>query len=608
MMPLLATYTRRVQARAATGGRTSPYPALTTGQGWRAWLDVIGGPTATSTPVLVSAFVASGVLALVAMPQVSWAWPALRGSILLVAQLAMVGFLMAARVTVLRNVARRPAPVRTIIVFVVASFGMGLTNGLLLELTGLAPAGSVTGDPTGWGQTMLLVLATLTTDAVRRHGERRNQLEAERRRLEATRSQVPVMLDRYCASTIRSVTRDVITQLDRLPDLSPAAAVDLLKFTGHEVVRPRSHDLATERVVIDPPRPEYPGLGLNLSRLMRDATSPQAMAPGALAVMLAVISLSFAMGRHGLLIGLGALAALAVWGYVGAVTAKMLLARTSPHVSDWVAALVLTTVLAASGLCAGATVTLLGWDPQVAVTLMRCIVIMLMAGWGLAFTRAAGIQFARTQTELDETIRALDWEIARANQRQLRQQRDLASILHGPVQAACNAAAIRLDEASREGTFTPELLEGEDVRIRSALASLQDAGQGRRGDLRLVLRRVQAIWTGISTIDIDAPDAVLAALEDDPACAGAVAQIITEACSNAALHGRAKRIGIRLTMPDGGGIVEVEVEDEGGTQTIGETTAGLGSRMLDEVAIEWELTPTSSGSRLRAVLPTATQP
>lgn len=570
---------------------------------WRRWLDILGGPSATSTPVLVIAFVSSGLLSLVGLPNVSWERPALRGSTLLVAQLAMVGFLLAARVTVLRNAAHRPAPWRTLAVFFVASAGMGITYALLLEVTGQARPGSLTHYPPGWSTLSILVLATFSSGAIFTHRERVNQLAAERRRLDGTRAQVPALLEQYLASTIRSVTNDVTSQLDRLHDLSPGAAVDLLRFTGHEVVRTRSHMLATDHVVIDPVATEPPGIGINWQQLARDACTPRAVAPGALAVTLVIVSFGFVAKQYGFPLGFADLAVMAAWGFLGARGLCWVLTRLDAALPGRFRVLIVSAVFAGIGFAIGATVSALGWNQQFISTILRSMIIVLIAGWGILLIRAASIQFARTQAELGQTMRALDWEIARANQQQLRQQRDLSGILHGPVQAACNAAAIRLDEANRTGTFTRDLLDGEVLRIRGALALLQDAGRERPADLALALRRVQVTWSGISEIEIEAPESVLAALTSDAACAGVIAEIVTEACANAALHARARRIDVRLGLDAADGVATIEVEDLGGTAPGGEAPSGLGSQALDDVTIDWHRTPTPNGSLLYAALP-----
>lgn len=570
----------------------------------RRWLEALGGPSATSTPVLVTAFICSGLLSLVALPEVSWDRPVLRGSTLLASQLAMVGFLRAARVSVLRSASLRPLPWRTLLVFSVASLGMGVMYAILLELTGQAPAGSLTRYPPGWATVAILVLATLSTEAVIQHRERLNQLAAERTRLDGTRAQVPVLLDRYCASMIRSVTNDVTSHLDRLPGLSPGSAVDLLRFTGHEVVRPRSHKLATDHVVINPVAPQHPGLGINWRQLVTDASTPPAVAPVALAVTSVAVSFGFVAKQYGLPLGLAVLAIIAAWGYLGARCVIWILHRLGPHSRGRLRALVVSGVYAGTGFGIGATVTALGWNERLATAALRSIIIVVVAGWGIAVIRAAGVQFTRTETELQATVRELDWEIARANQLQLCQQRDLSSILHGPVQAACNAAAIRLDEAHQAGTFTSDIVDAEMLHIRGALASLQDAGNGRPIDLSLALRSVQVTWSGISEIDIETPEHVLTALTADAACAGIIAEIVTEACANAALHARAPRIDVRLAFAAGEGLVTVDVEDEGGPGAGGTGHPGLGSRNLDDVTVEWHRMETATGSRLHAVLPT----
>jgi two-component sensor histidine kinase len=222
--------------------------------------------------------------------------------------------------------------------------------------------------------------------------------------------------------------------------------------------------------------------------------------------------------------------------------------------------------------------------------------------------RGARIQFERTECELASVTRELDWEIARANQLQRQQQKRLARTLHGPVQATVNAAAIKVDAAILAGTWTPEQAAIAQSDVVRALALLRNDDYRDTVDLVNVFARVQATWAGISDIEFHAPDDVLSAVAQDPTCAHVLADIVTEACANAAWHARAPHVSVTIDQPSSRRLVRVVVEDDGGTQPTLEAHEGMGTRILDEVAVEWARTSTTTGTLLIAVLPTAIGP
>ena len=155
-------------------------------------------------------------------------------------------------------------------------------------------------------------------------------------------------------------------------------------------------------------------------------------------------------------------------------------------------------------------------------TLLLNIVITIFIGWALALLRATAYQLDHTDVEIHELRQELDWEIIRANQTQWQQQRALARALHGPLQSAVNAAALRIDAAVRTGSVTIELVDAERTSILDALGYLPTAAIDRIPDLELDFPRIQVTWAGLCDVAISMPDDVLANVAADPACSSAV--------------------------------------------------------------------------------------
>ena len=567
-------------------------------------LNVIGSSTATSFSVLVIVVCCSGILSVVAMPTTTWERPLARVLIVLSAQAVLVCCLLIARLTVLRHVDRKPAPWRTLIVFYLSAAAMGVVLAVTLEWSGLAEPGSMTRGVPGGSTTILLVLATLTVHALAQHRVQRNRLSDERHRLHRTRAQIPALLERNAATTLEEVTASVDAQVAGLSTMTAVEALTALRYTGQDVVRPLSHELEARRLVIDPAPREPLGLGLDWSRLLQDATSGRPIPIRSLAVLLAAVSVGFTTRTYGLLMGLAVVCVMAGVVLIGGfVTNRVIVRIGAGH--TWFRVLALSMAYVLLGLVISGTLVLLGWGTDFPALAARSVSAVLITGWGISLVRGARIQFERTERELASVTRELDWEIARANQLQRQQQKRLARTLHGPVQATVNAAAIKVDAAILAGTWTPEQASMAQSDVVRALALLSNDHARDAIDLVNVFARIEATWAGISDIEFHAPDDALSAVAQDTTCAHVLADIVTETCANAAWHARAPHVHVTIDQPSRR-LVRVVVEDDGGTQPVQEAHEGMGTRILDEVSVEWSRNSTTTGTLLIAVLPTAT--
>lgn len=207
----------------------------------------------------------------------------------------------------------------------------------------------------------------------------------------------------------------------------------------------------------------------------------------------------------------------------------------------------------------------------------------------------AVVEEARTsaETELQSAVHRLQESISALRQHTWIARRRLSVLVHGAVQGVIHAAVIRLGQP---GGADPATIAAIRRDVESALARLDD----QRADaeaLDRTLAEIAGTWSGVCAVTwAVAPDAV-AVLDADLDRCECAAEIAREGVHNAVVHGGAGAVHVAISREQDR--LVVRVEDDG---RISEGPAGLGSRMLDDVCVQWSRTSTGSGTVLAAEL------
>ncbi len=571
--------------------------------------DRVGGSQALSWPVVIAAYVFSWMVFLFDLISPGMPEQAVRVIYLTIAQILMIAVLRGARMTVLRDTAARPRPWLTMATFALASIMLTATLGYLIKDRVVAPpAASTFGYASNIAATfVVLVIAAVAADAVAQHRHQQGVLSEGRTRLEHVRDVVSKAIAERQQLTVGRVSEQLTAAVDHLAQDSPQDAVETLRWAAQDLVRPLSHDLATNNVAFTPSFPVDAPRGLNWSSVLRDATTGRPIPEIALPLVATALTVVYRVDKYG--IGTGLLTslcnALAIW--LGALVANRILSALSARLTPFARAAALTVALGVLGVLGVLAQRTLANSQGTPGTLLLNVAITIFIGWALAVLRATRYQLDNAEEEIVELQHELEWEIARANQTQWQQQRALARALHGPLQSAVNAAALRIDAAVRTGSVTPELVDAERTSILDALDYLPTAATSRVPDVELDFRRIQGTWAGLCDIRITMPDEVLANIAADPACSSAVTDIVTESCANAIRHAHATNISIAITQPDSQRLVTLVIDNDG-TPLDPASHAGLGTALLNDIALEWHLETLSGVTRMSAVLPTAVGP
>jgi signal transduction histidine kinase len=378
-------------------------------------------------------------------------------------------------------------------------------------------------------------------------------------------------------SVLAPVVDDVKTQLQS----SPGELSHRLRDVVETVVRPLSHDIGKGSKVDD----EVGVISNRAAFANAKSRFPSRLSAGAMIVpeLTGFATASIAIAANAINFPeqalLGSLISLASV-YVGYKFFQKVLQRVWVH---FVLALLISIVSAvAVALFTGYMLSLVNLElplPLLLQFILSQIVLTLITFY---------MQFVRTQrrdAEVEMTRVVSDLAILNS---QLRQEvwlnrRRIASILHGSVQAALYASAIKLAKSQQ-----PTQTEIEDVQrdITAAINKLE-SGEGTENFVD-VLRQIKEVWEG--AVEVELPEMtpqILNQLESNQVASACASEVVREAVSNAVKHGKAEHVVIALeqTNPH---LLGITVTNDG-QPLPAEIEAGYGSTILDEVAFAWQL-------------------
>jgi signal transduction histidine kinase len=233
------------------------------------------------------------------------------------------------------------------------------------------------------------------------------------------------------------------------------------------------------------------------------------------------------------------------------------------------------------------------------LVLSNAQVIQFAAAQVLVSAISFAIQLQRTQRlnaeqEMTEVVRNLEILNSQLRQELWLNRRKIASVLHGSVQSALYASAMRLAKVD-----SPSAAELQSVRddLNAAISKLDSLETGESIDE--ILKQIIEVWDGVVEIQSSAISAdISSALSKNQAASTCLAEVIREAVSNAVKHGDAKRIELKMEKT-AKNLISVVVSNDGKPLS-NQTDIGYGSSILDEVALNWSLESTGELTLLRA--------
>ena len=569
----------------------------------RRTLDRIGGPYAITWTAFWVTYALNLVTHFAGNPGLDA--PVLTRLVLVtLSQVAIWLVLLAGRALFLRGVAERPRPFMTLLLFALAGIVRGFVIGVGLVYVGAdsSPQFAYRGLAGLFTISTVLTVTAIAVNATREHESRLSTLLASNAALREARSHMTAVIDERNEAAVERIRAELLKEFEALDPEHPAESVSILQRAASDTVRPLSHDLASTVPSWSPTGTVPVSPAINWPLVFDLASRGRPLRPLATGIAMALISFVFVTVFFGPAAGL-LLTADALFGcWILLAAGNALLARVLPGRPIQARIIAVTVV----GLGAGAIVgfgafALAQGSVTGQWTWFGSTVITGAMAWLLTIGRAVDEQQGFDEASLAAAVGSLRWEVARVGQVQWHQQQALSRALHGPIQGAVTAAAIRLDGAARSGADTTSLMEQTRDQLREALSLLGDE-QASLTTMTDTLTSLREAWRGVCRVDDTASPAVIDALDADELCRSCVGEVLTEAVSNAVRHGGATVIDLTIELGDN--VVHIEVRDDG---TGGDANAspGLGTRILTECSTQWHRGAPGGGHVLTASLPIA---
>lgn len=514
---------------------------------------------------------------------------------------------------------RKPRPATALGVFFLAGIVRGATIAILSVNLGVSADYQWAYRLTGGAALGMcwFALAAIIVDAWTRHHDALADLHARQEVARAQRADAEERLRR----TRERIRDTLLTQMSTIVTLltsamqagrDPATARSLatvMHATVTDVVRPLSHALiGTESAApSDPPR--IP-LNVRSRRWVRsisvDALRMDPYHPVLTAAVITPSAIPGAIRIFGVVVGLMGATSIGIIAWVILRIARRRHARHAALIGPWswlpaaltyvaVGVAVATVPMTASYLTGGSFWA--GWT-QGGQTLL---ILTPLAALGAAIFAAEDRRFAIAERAREAAVTQAEWSSHRVQQESWAAAHVLARELHGGVQSELTAAALRLETWARQpdSQSMDEVLDQVMAAVERVNRLAAEEFQPPPIDPEQAMAGVIAVWSGLVDVSLDVHADARGQLARDVAASETAIEIVRECVGNAVSHGRASSISVdvRLASPRR---VEIAVVDDG-RGLIEHAPHGLGSRMLDQLCLEWHRAPVSSGTGSRVV-------
>lgn len=490
--------------------------------------------------------------------------------------------LLLGKYTVLRNVAKKPRPITSLVVFAVAGAARGWSVAYLLEVFAVT-------EQADYADRMLagslLVLIWFAVSAVMVDGERQYrasyaELLGQIERQTSLRTEQASALKTYqerLLTEIKSTLADALRSGKTASDIH--ASVENL-------IRPLAHKLSSSTKFFETTT-KLPSRKIRIAPVIRTAFNQTAYSP-LWTILVAVLATAYSkLWQFGLAAFLdSAVSALVIWTF-------FTLANRFKLYGFWVIPIWFATGLAASLVTAffSGNLTSEGIPNVLYLSVNVVVPAAIVAAIG-AFDRNTDHNIA----VLRELADRVSWEAASLEQRAWVEQQRLARFVHSELQGRLRAFALRLD-------LSGELPTDQDIEKLRQECEAAFPLESKQRNFEEFLENNLALWEGVVQIETNIPAEVLAALASDAYASAAAEEIWKEAVVNAVRHGKAKHIEIAAKIERSVSeqlLLQLEFVDDG----VGpiEIKEGMGLAQLSQLTIDYSLSREVGKTRLIATL------
>lgn len=435
------------------------------------------------------------------------------------------------------------------------------------------------------------LVAVLVSNSVRATNELKG-LETSRlvleQRLTSMRTEI-ARLNAEVAGRVSGLISPVIQQL--IANLTAARSSELkgeikaLRVTVDDVIRPLSIDIAEKADEISNPKIDLAKVGIRQNfRLDVKLQVANQIVPFWSAALITLISTPAAVVFY----QTEAFSALLIFAFSTLLVLEVAtLAFKATNLRAIAAFFVQVGVFAIAGFAASAAIGIAQLDAGL-YPVARIVALTITIGLAMFIGQVRQTQRYASQEKAREVNQELELLNSQVRRELWLNRRRIATVLHGPVQAALYASAMRLAQAKRP---TKKLIQSVTQELANALEILKFERLATV-NVREVLQQIADVWAGSCDVYFNVGKSVYQASRKDTNLSEALVEVLREATSNAIKHGSATEVEIDVKMVDN--LIEISVINNGKLTAI-EARKGFGSKLYSELTHAWQLTKLPDG-------------
>ena len=384
---------------------------------------------------------------------------------------------------------------------------------------------------------------------------------------------------------ISPVIQELMLKIQGAKSSELGLEVKALRSTIDDVIRPLSQDIAQSSDELNATEVETPKVSIRENfRLSTPIQVSYQIVPFWSTALLTLISTPAAVVFYGQDAGLALLVfALAML----TILELAALALRKVRVSAILAFLIQLAIFATGGAMATLALGLANLGAGL-FPASRIITLTMMIGTAMFVGQVRQTQRYASQLNAQEVNEKLELLNSQARRELWLNRRRIATVLHGPVQAALYASAMRLAQSTRP---SKKLIQSVNEDLASALEVLKFESL-ESPDLRDVLSQIVEVWQSTCEIYSNVTKPVYQVTKKKPLVGEAVVEVLREAVSNAIKHGSASEIEIEAKVSNN--LILLSIINNG-KPAVNSRGNGFGSKLYSELTHTWKLDKTEDG-------------
>ena len=432
---------------------------------------------------------------------------------------------------------------------------------------------------------LAILVATLAVAFSSSHAASTNRLIADQRKLRQLRDATIEKINLFDETFKNSIATQIQDSISAFKGAKSEDALKILRLAIDQVVRPLSEILDKQtRGILESPSQDV-AYKINWKRVFSKSTHIDRISEVPIILALILFGGSALVHDFPLRTSLLEIASVLFLGILLIKISKIFFARVTKRLKRVPEALFMFLSLYLPGQFLGLESYFVIKDSQHPGQFIFLIpVFTVLLGLLFAVFNSARREALEVRVGIEIISAELNWELARARELNRQQQRLLSFTLHGQIQAAMEAAFIKLRLAIDSGVDNDSLRSSLAELIESAVTHIYRNFKSP-DSLDSVLVKIRDTWNGIAEVTWDIPSEVLKKVAADPISNTALIDLITEMSFNAVKHGKASSIKIACQEVDYR-ILELSVSNDGNALEPSERR-GLGSKLLDESTTYW---------------------